>query len=101
MNQPSCDQLADSFEKLSNPLSWDYFDMSYEADAIKYIESFYTSRLTDDDSNEESKLELEIINSLFSKIEIENAIDCLKNNKSPGADNIPAEFIKCCKDLLS
>ena len=66
--------------------------MSYEADAIKYIESFYASRLTGDDSNEESRLELEIINSLFSKMEIENATDCLKNNKSPGADNIPEGF---------
>ena len=41
---------------------------------IKYIESFHISRLTDDDSNKESRLEHEIINLLFSKIEIENAI---------------------------
>ena len=55
-------------------------------------------------SNEKRDLfgiELDVINSLFSKLEIEDAIDCLKVNKSPGADNIPAEFIKCSKDILS
>ena len=31
--------------------------------------------------SEESRLELDVINSLFSKLEIEDAIDCLKNNK--------------------
>ena len=51
--------------------------------------------------SEESRLDLDAINSLFSKLEIEDAIDCLKNNKSPGADNIPAAFIKCSKDILS
>ena len=40
------------------------------------------------------RLELDIINAEFSKTEIEHAIDCLKNNKSPGTDNIPAEFVK-------
>ena len=33
--------------------------------------------------------------------ETEAAIDYLKNNKSPGCDNIPAEMIKHCKGLLS
>ena len=38
---------------------------------------------------------------MFSKIELQNAIDGLKNNKPPGVDNIPVEFIKCFKDFLS
>ena len=100
-NQPSCEKLADYFETLSNPFHCDYFDMSYEADAANYINSFHIKDPTNDGLSEESRLELDVINSLFSKLEIEDAIDCLKNNKSPGADNIPAEFIKCSKDILS
>ena len=42
-----------------------------------------------------------IINDHFTIPEIENAIDYLKNNKAPGIDNIPAEFIKHCKSMLS
>ena len=46
-------------------------------------------------------LEMEILNSNFTMQETEAAIDYLKNNKSPGCDNIPAEIIKHCKGLLS
>ena len=75
--------------------------MSYEADAVNYMNSFHIKDPTNDGLSEESRLELDVIDSLFSKLEIEDAIDCLNNNKSPGADNIPAEFIKCSKDILS
>ena len=75
--------------------------MSYEADAVNNINSFHIKDPTNDGLSKESRLELDVINSLFSKLEIEDAIDCLKVNKSPGADTIPAEFIKCSKDILS
>ena len=48
-----------------------------------------------------STLELEIINRNFTVQEVENSIDYLKNKKSPGIDNIPAEFIKGCKLSIS
>ena len=44
---------------------------------------------------------MDILNSNFTVQETEAAIDYLKNNKSPGCDNIPAEFIKFCKEILS
>ena len=46
-------------------------------------------------------MELEIINSNFTADEIKAVICSLKSNKSPGNDNIPAEFIKHCKMSLS
>ena len=39
--------------------------------------------------------------SNFTVQETEAAINYFKNNKSPGCDNIPAEFIKFCKEILS
>ena len=46
-------------------------------------------------------MEMDILNSNFTVQETEAAIDYLKNNKSPGCDNIPAEFIKFCKEISS
>ena len=43
----------------------------------------------------------EILNDNFTVEEIEYAIDCLKTNKTPGLDSIPAEFIEACKHVLS
>ena len=45
-------------------------------------------------------MEMDILNSNFTVQETEAEIDYLKNNKSPGCD-IPAEFIKFCKKILS
>ena len=42
-----------------------------------------------------------IINDNITVIEVEGAIDYLKNNKSPGVDGIPFKFIKICKSNLS
>ena len=44
--------------------------------------------------------EIELLNDYFTLEEISIAIDSLKNNKSPGADYIPPEFIKICKSEL-
>ena len=76
INHASCEKLADYFEKLSNPLYCDYFDKSYEGNAVYNINSFHIKDLTNDGLSEESRLELDVINSLFSKIEIEDAINC-------------------------
>ena len=46
-------------------------------------------------------LELEIINKNFTVEEVNQSINYLKNNKSPGIDNIPAEFIKECKNEVA
>ena len=48
-------------------------------------------------SNRPCEWEISTLNSNFTIEEIEAAIDYLKCRKSPGADDIPAEFIKSCK----
>ena len=44
---------------------------------------------------------MEIMNSNFTKNEIIDIIHQLKNNKSAGIDSIPAEFVKCCSDVMA
>ena len=46
-------------------------------------------------------LEYGIINDNITVMEVEGAIDFLKNNKGPGVDGIPSEFIEICKFNLS
>ena len=46
-------------------------------------------------------LENKNFNDYFTVTEIENATDCLKCNKAPGVDHIPAELIKHCKIIFS
>ena len=44
---------------------------------------------------------MEIMNSNFTENEIKDIINQLKNNKSAGIDSIPAEFVKCCSDVIA
>ena len=76
----------------------EYFDNNYENMATEFLKQydndnkFYTTNI--------STVE-EILNDNFTVEEIEYAIDCLKTNKTPGLDSIPAEFIKACKHVIS
>ena len=75
----------------------DYFDNNYEQDAKLFLEKYANSN----SSNYDSDITKFIINQNFSTDEIKSAIDALKNNKSPGIDAFPAEFVKYCKDILA
>ena len=46
-------------------------------------------------------LENRIIKDNITEIEVEGATNYLKNNKNPGIDSIPAEFVKSYKYTLS
>ena len=50
--------------------------------------------------HDSDKLKIQIINDNFTRNEISDTIDSIKNNKSPGVDLLPAEFIKGCKAEL-
>ena len=74
------------------------YDPYTESDDIKdrwkrYCEELYASQELnvnyDDDADESDEEEPEILLS-----EVRNAIHHLKNNKSPGLDEVPAELIK-------
>ena len=68
---------------------------------MKEVESFIKEYDCDDFVNSDiDDLISPILNQNFSVDEVEYAIGCLKNKKSPGTDSIPSEFIKCCKSSL-
>ena len=81
------------------PRHRDYFDNSLENEAKSFLNRH--GPVIGNTYNRASYLENKIINDYFTVTEIENAIDCLKCNKAPGVDHIPADFIKHCKSILS
>ena len=97
INMPSGDAFFEQFTRLSQPAQCPYFDYTYEHNAIRY--------LSECDGNPLShciKQSLDIImNSNFTENEIIDIIHQLKNNKSAGIDSIPAEFVKCCSDVMA
>ena len=98
VNEPSDSEFYDHFVDICLPQNAEYFDNDYENMATEFLKQydndnkFYTTNI--------STVE-EILNDNFTVEEIEYAIDCLKTNKTPGLDSIPAEFIKACKHVLS
>ena len=70
------------------------FNYDYEKCAIDFLEKYDNGDIPRHDND---KLKLQIINDNFTRNEISDTIDSLKNNKSPGIDLLPAEFIKGCK----
>ena len=62
-----------------------------------FLEKYDNGDIPRHDSDE---LKLQIINDNFTRNEISDTIDSLKNNKSHGDDLLPAEFIKGCKAEL-
>ena len=72
------------------------FDYNYESDAIRYLESYGTVL-----SPVICAIEHDISNRNFTVDEIKSSIYLLHNNKSPGIDCIPSEFLKHCREVLS
>ena len=73
------------------------FDESYLNEVESFLKEYDISGTVSDADND---LISPILNQNFSLDEVDYAIGCLKNNKSPGTDSIPAEFIKFCKNSL-
>ena len=94
---PHRDVLLSHFTELSKPAKAQYFDYTYEKLAKENLHKYYSGDLTDVPQNE---LALYILNRSFTENEIQRIITRLKNNKSPGGDNIPSELIKECKESL-
>ena len=72
------------------------FNVQYESIALDFLNQYDKGMCENKNS-----LEYEIINDNVHVHEVERAIEYLKNNKSPGIDGIPAEFLKYCKSTLS
>ena len=94
---PEGHEFVKFFKNLSNPQTAEYFDMTHEDEAVRFLEKY------DEDGHhiyENNNWQLDAINDNFTSVEIKTAIECLKNNKAPGMDCKPAEMIKYCKDIL-
>ena len=95
-NMPSRDEFYSHFKGIAGENHDLNFDYRYEIEAIQYLQ------------NEKSSIppaicpvEYEILNSNFTVDEIKASINTLHNNKSPGIDCIPSEFLKHCRDIIS
>ena len=64
----------------------------------QYLHEYYSGGHANVPQN---KLASYIINRTFTECEIKCIIKKLKNNKSPGCDNLPSELIKECKESMS
>ena len=95
--EPDGSEFIRYFRSLNSPPEADYFDMSYEQEAISFLEKYDCW----DQKENYSSIELSVINDSFTKDEIERSIDSLKTNKAPGVDSIPSEIIKHSKNIIS
>ena len=90
-------QFYEYFKDISSANDSDYFNAKCEHGALLFLKEYTNHK----PCNYDSDLEKFFINQNFSTGDIKSAIDALKNNKSPGIDAIPAEFVKHCKDILA
>ena len=93
---PSDDDFFIYFKDMADIQPNDSFNPAYEAIALDFLHQYDKGEY-----NANMSLENRIINDNITEIEVEGAIDYLKNNKSPGIDSIPAVFVKSCKYTLS
>ena len=97
INQPSIEDFFKHFSMLSVETKNDSFDDNY----LKMATDFLDEYDKDESNTISNNLENNILNDNFTLDEIMRAINSLKNNKSPGADFIPPEFLKNLKFELA
>ena len=91
------EQFYEHFSNLARGCTVEYFNYDYDKCVIDFLEKYDSGDIPRHDSDE---LKLQIINVNFTRNEISDTIDSLKNNKSHGIDSLPVEFIKGCKAEL-
>ena len=95
-NMPSNNAFFRHFKGMAQHRYDHNFDYDYELEAIKYLKNTRT-----DIPLSICSVEHDILNRNFTVDEIKSSINSLRNNKSPGIDCIPAEFLKHCRDVIS
>ena len=100
-NSPSKLQIAPTIE----PDQWYTYFSSLFSQPVSREEFVYQNELTNllecvDDFNPERELNWDILNGPISITEIVNSVQRLKNEKSPGPDELIGEFFKFSIDVL-
>ena len=95
-NSPEPNELFDYFSKTAKGLDKTFFNMDFESNVKAFLDKYDKGEITANNT-----LEMDILNANFTIQEVKGAIDYLRSNKAPGCDNIPAEFIKQCKELVA
>ena len=85
------------FKKLGIDAEGSGFDEKHLEDIESFLKTYKTDEL---DDIIDKDVFSSALNENFTLEEVEYAIGCLKNKKSPGIDSIPAEFIKFCKNSI-
>ena len=95
---PDPSTLFKYYEEQCVPPEAPYFDHSYEYSAKQFLEKYDCGNVA---TNSLNVLAIDILYREFDIPEIDGIINKLHNNKAPGSDLIPAEFIKFCKNTLT
>ena len=96
-HQPEAHEFYEQFLKTSETKDDSFFSKQFESEVKAFLDQYDNGEVG---SQNQTPFEMDILNSNFTVQEVEAAIDYLKNNKSPGCDNILAEFIKYYKEIL-
>ena len=95
MNMPSGDQFIAHYKNIANPIVSQDFDYEHERQIKVALKEYDMTRSP---CHNPSDIKNDILNMNFSLHEVKAAVQSLKNNKSAGADCIPAEFVKACDE---
>ena len=68
--------------------------------SLEKITEFYNRLFNEENKQSFEDIKPEKMKMPFSKEEVIKAVNSLKNNKSPGPDNISAEQLKHCPDII-
>ena len=90
------------FINQTSPPNTEYFNQEFMSNCINFIRKYQNDEIEIDINHDTGKLEIsdEICNSPISMEEIQTHLNKLKNNKAPGIDGIPGEFLKNASDDL-
>jgi hypothetical protein len=99
--QKSCkmevSDICEQLREISKIPEQDYFNKDFERECELFLKRYDEGV---DNQIIKNTSELEILNDNITQAEIRNAINSLKNGKSPGLDMIPAECVKICAETI-
>ena len=94
---PNGDEFLNHYKSLGQPVPDPNFDYTYENDITILLKKY---DFTVKEKKNVKTVQYDILNGNITIHELREIVNSLKNDKSPGIDGIPAEFVKCCDDIF-